>query len=648
MKLSLGKKLIFGGIALVAIPLAVVGWYAYDTAAEATTKLSKDAAANTAQKLADMTQLVLAEEVKLAKELAASAPARAAAQAAGAGEASAELAALQSQLDRTMAEIGENYEVILFAGPQGQVLADGNQGAYRGISVADRAYFQTASTGKVAAGQVVRSKKTGKLLAMFGVPVKAGGQVAGVMATGLDLGFLKDKILSTRTGQTGYPFVISAKGITLLHPKDEFILELDLHNLKGMEEITRLMLAGQAGVTDYVFRGTQKIAGYAPVPLTGWSVAFTQDSDEFLGAAYSIRNGVALIAAVALAAAVLLVLVFARSITRPINQVVTGLTEASQQVAAASSQVNASSQSLAEGASEQAASLEETSSSLEELASMTRQNADHAGQADGLTTEASGIVDEANTSMSELTQSMSAITQASEEISKIVKSIDEIAFQTNLLALNAAVEAARAGEAGAGFAVVADEVRNLAMRAAEAAKNTNELIEGTVQKIQGGARLVESTNQAFQKVAESTGKVAGLVAEIAAASKEQTEGLDQINRAVSDMDKTTQTAAANAEETASASEELNGQADSMKEFVGQLVAVVGGAGGDGNGRSAGPRRVSRPGAGPKALPAPRRRGDSGQGGSPSAGQAGSRAAGESPKARREIPLEEDDKDFADF
>jgi methyl-accepting chemotaxis protein len=186
--------------------------------------------------------------------------------------------------------------------------------------------------------------------------------------------------------------------------------------------------------------------------------------------------------------------------------------------------------------------------------------------------------------MTELTHSMEQISGASEETSKIIKTIDEIAFQTNLLALNAAVEAARAGEAGAGFAVVANEVRNLAMRAAEAARNTSVLIEGTVKKVKEGSELVERTNGAFSEVSKSAAKVAGLVSEIAAASGEQAQGIDQVNKAVSEMERVTQQSAANAEESAAAGEELTAQAEQLKRFVGDLDALIGGSASDGKGR----------------------------------------------------------------
>ncbi len=266
----------------------------------------------------------------------------------------------------------------------------------------------------------------------------------------------------------------------------------------------------------------------------------------------------------------------AMMITRPIDRIVRGLSEASCQVAAASEQLAGSSQQLAEGASEQAASIEETSSSLEEMSSMTKQNADHANQANLLMSKTGKVVGEANTSMSQLTSSMGEISTASEETFKIIKTIDEIAFQTNLLALNAAVEAARAGDAGAGFAVVADEVRNLAMRAAEAARNTACLIEGTVKKIEEGSEVVEKTGAGFANVSENAARMGELVAEITAASTEQSQGIEQINKAVSEMDRIVQQNAANAEESASAAEEMNAQAEQMKRYVSELTDLVGG------------------------------------------------------------------------
>ncbi|MEN6308720.1 MAG: methyl-accepting chemotaxis protein [Anaerohalosphaeraceae bacterium] len=273
---------------------------------------------------------------------------------------------------------------------------------------------------------------------------------------------------------------------------------------------------------------------------------------------------------------VVLALVITRSIVKPVNHIINGLTAGAEQVASAAGQVSAASQSLAQGATEQAAGLEETSSSLEEMSSMTKQNADNAIQANTLAAEAKKAAANGSEAMTRMDGAIKDIQKSSDETAKIIKVIDEIAFQTNLLALNAAVEAARAGEAGKGFAVVAEEVRNLAMRSAEAAKNTSNLIEQSVNNSRNGVQICGEVKAALDEIVAGIAKTTDLVGEIAAASKEQAQGVDQINTAVSQMDKVTQQNAANAEESASASEELSAQAESMNQVVDQLVVLVNG------------------------------------------------------------------------
>jgi methyl-accepting chemotaxis protein len=281
--------------------------------------------------------------------------------------------------------------------------------------------------------------------------------------------------------------------------------------------------------------------------------------------------------AIAMVSGALLAFFLGRGISTTLKQVSQTLNEGAEQVTAAAGEVSSSSQTLAEGASQQAAAVEETSASLEEVGAMIKQDADNARQADELMKEANTVILSADESMKKLTTSMHEISAASTQTQKIVKTIDEIAFQTNLLALNAAVEAARAGEAGAGFAVVADEVRNLAMRAAEAAKNTSNLIEGTVQKITTGNALVSETSESFYVASQSTTRIGTIISEIAGAASQQANAINQVTKAIHEIDTVTQANAAAAEESASASEELNAQAEMMKGSVGHLLEMVGGA-----------------------------------------------------------------------
>ena len=250
-----------------------------------------------------------------------------------------------------------------------------------------------------------------------------------------------------------------------------------------------------------------------------------------------------------------------------LNEVMEQIQTAGEQISSGSVQVSDSAQSLSQGATESASSLEEISSSLNELTAQTRQNAANAQQVNLLSDEAQQAVDTGNQQMQRMVGAMDEISLAGQNINKIIKVIDEIAFQTNLLALNAAVEAARAGQHGKGFAVVAEEVRNLAGRSAKAARETAELIEGSVQKTANGAQIASETADSLQKISQQVTKVSDLAAEIASASEEQAGGIAQINQGIEQIDIVTQQNTATAEESAASAEELSSQAAHLQQML---------------------------------------------------------------------------------
>ena len=271
-----------------------------------------------------------------------------------------------------------------------------------------------------------------------------------------------------------------------------------------------------------------------------------------------------------------LVLAVVRHVSGALRRLASEVGGGAEQVASAASQIASSAQVLAQGSSEQAASLEETSASSEEINSMARRNTENSTAAAGLVTQSQQKFVQANLSLENMVGAMGEINSSSDKISKIIKVIDEIAFQTNILALNAAVEAARAGEAGMGFAVVADEVRSLAQRCAQAAKDTAGLIEESIARSNGGKTKVDEVAVAIRTITEESNRVKTLVDEVNLGSQEQARGIEQIGKAITQMEQVTQRTAANAEESAAAAEELTAQSEVLKDIVQRLTAMVGG------------------------------------------------------------------------
>ena len=434
----------------------------------------------------------------------------------------------------------------------------------------------------------------------------AQGNVIGMLYVGIpqeSATGLRQAIMNTRVGETGYVFVLNAKGDSRGHyvisdngtrDGEDIWGAKDSDGTYFIQAICNLaagLQPGEIGEYQYPWQNPgdpeprMKVVRLMYFEPWDWVIGPGSYIDEFTHAQQEInrvaRTGNMMqigVGVVSLLLAVLIWFVVARGIGVRIGRTVTQLTEASEQVTAASSQVAQSSQSMAEGASEQASSLEESSASLEEMTSMTKQNAENATQASNLMALTKETVGDMARATDEMSKAISEIKASSDETAKIIKTIDEIAFQTNLLALNAAVEAARAGDAGKGFAVVAEEVRNLAQRSAEAAKNTAEMIAGSVKNSDNGVQVNKRVSEALHQTVSNAEKVAQLVAEIAAASNEQAQGIEQINTAVAQMDQVTQSNAASSEESASASEELSAQAEEMKRMVQELVTVVEGAG----------------------------------------------------------------------
>lgn len=603
---SISFKLMVGGCLLTLVPLIVIGWVAITKSTNALLHVGHDNLKEQAYEIASIVETNLELQAEMAGLFATGEHIIKVLEKVkneGIDKSKEDIASLRIELKNGFKALDEHFLGIFVTDTNGLLLTGELESGkeYKGSNISSRGYFKEAiKTKHAAVGEIVKSKSTGKLIYVVCAPVfSSGKEFLGVFGMSIKSHFLVEEVSGIKHGETGYGWMVNKDGIFISHPDEKNLLTLDLKTLSGMEDITKSMLGGEKGVEDYIFKGVHKIAGFAPVPIKGWSVALTQNEEEFLQAPHEIRNYIILIALLTMLLVVVLIFFAARAITNPIDNAATGLKDiaegegdlttrlqvttkdevgklsesfnafieklhqmitdisqgvetlssSSTEMASIAEDMSNSSDQTSEKANTVAAASEEMTANMNSVAASMEQSSVNINTVVSAAEEMNSTINEiaqnaesaraitlnAVSMANESTEIMNGLSDAAKAIGNVVETITDISAQVNLLSLNATIEAARAGEAGKGFAVVANEIKDLAGQTSEASNDIKARIEDIQSSSNSSLSSIEEISKVISDVNDIVSTIATSVEEQSSATSEIAENMSQASSGIEEV-----------------------------------------------------------------------------------------------------------------
>ncbi|ACN13899.1 McpA1 [Desulforapulum autotrophicum HRM2] len=552
---SLKFKLIVGGIVAAIVPLTVVGLFSISKSSSALLSIASGQAEMIAGNLSTMANLSMEQEVKLAQSMAVEPLVVAASSTVleiGIDNAGDELTALDNYFANVHKQIGGGYESFFAIDTKGQAIADSLGGSYRTmkLSLADRDYFQTAKTGKPFIGTPILSKVSGQPVVVVAVPIRtAGAMVAGVFASVVKLEALSDKITQVKVGETGYPYMLSSKGVVIAHPKKELILQLDATTLQGMEHIISAMISQKSGVEHYTYKGDEKIAGFAPVTGTGWSISVTQNKSEFMKPVRAIQTMVLILGTVFLIITLIGVFWFVRGIMAQLGNdpseiakiaasiaqgdLTVGFETKGRAITGVYANMKEMTENLTTMFKDISSGVQTLTSSSTELSAISQQMASGAQQ----TSERSNSVASA---AEEMTASMNSVAAATEQTSTSIQMIVTAAEEMSSTISEIAGNTAKGSQTTAMAVKKAEEVSLKVNELGKAASEISKVTE-TIADISAQTNLLALNATIEAARAGEAGKGFAVVAgEIKALAQQTADATNEIGSRIGDVQETTQ------------------------------------------------------------------------------------------------------------